>query len=75
MLYENLKVSEENGERVFCDGKYNIIYNHDVKESLKEEYDDIYNKYQRRIERFRTEIKDLSCFICGIRNTEELSSM
>lgn len=75
MLYENLKVSEGSGEKIFDDLKYKINYNHDVKESLKEEYNDIYEKYQRRIERFRTEIKNPTCFIHGVRTMEELTSI
>lgn len=75
MLYENLKVLEECGERVFGDLKYNIQYYHDVKESLKEEYNDIYKKYQRRIERFRAEIKKSTCFIRCVCSMEELASI
>lgn len=75
MLYENLKVSEECGEEVFDDLKYSIHYNHDVKKSLKEEYDDIYKKYQRIIERFRREIKNPTCFIRCVRSGEELTSI
>lgn len=75
MLYENLKVSEEYGERAFDDLKYNINYCHDVKKSLKEEYNDIYKKYQRRIERFRAEIKKPTCFIRSVYSMEELTSI
>lgn len=73
MLYENLKVSEGSGEKVFDDLKYKINYNHDVKKSLIKEYNDIYVKYQRRIERFRAEIKKPTCFIRGVRTMEELT--
>ena len=75
MLYENLKTSEELGERVFDDIKYKIHYNHDAKKSWKEEYDHIYEKYQRRIERFRVEIKKPTCFIHVVLNMEELISI
>lgn len=75
MLYENLMASGERGEEVFYDLRYNITYYHDVKKSLKEEYTDIYKKYQRRIERFRAEIKNPTCFIRGVRTMEELSSI
>lgn len=75
MLYENLKISEEHGKKVFDDLKYNICYHHDVKESLKEEYNDIYKKYQRRIEKFRAEIKKTTCFIRSVWSMEELASI
>lgn len=42
---------------------------------MKEEYDDIYKKYQRRIERFRAERKKPTCFIRGVRTMKELSSI
>ena len=75
MLYKNLKVSEEYGEKVFDDLKYKINYPHDVKKSLKEDYDGIYEKYQRRIERFRAEIRNPTCFIRGVKSIEELISI
>lgn len=42
---------------------------------MKEEYDDIYKKYQRRIERFRAERKKPTCFIRSVRTMKELSSI
>jgi len=52
MNYKNLRVDKEK-KGVFDDIKYKINYNHDVKVSLENDYADIKEKYQRRIERFR----------------------
>lgn len=75
MLYENLKAVNEQEERVFDDVKFKINYSHDVKKTFKEEYDDIYEKYHRRIEKFRTAIQNPACFIRSVMSVEEITSI
>ncbi len=63
---ENLKVSDN--QRTFIDTKYEFNFPHEIKRSLEADYDEIYEKYQKRISRFRTIIKEPTCFI---RSTQE----
>lgn len=73
MVYDNLCVSEGGNKTVFDDIKYHITYNHDLKNSLVDEYDDIYAKYQRRISRLRDMEKEPICFVRKCGSMEELS--
>lgn len=58
--------------REFKDTKYNLVFNHDIKQDFNAEYVDIYKKYMRRVERFRTKIQSPSCFIRAVRDENEL---
>lgn len=62
MDYSNFSVDEENN-RVFHDKKYKMTYNHDIKVSLENDYAEIKEKYQKRIERFRIMIQNPTCFV------------
>lgn len=71
MIKENLSGVPDR-PREFIDVKYNMHFNHDVKSDFDKEYPDIYKKYLRRINRFRTAIQNPSCFFRAIRNEKEL---
>lgn len=68
---DNLRRVEEKNKD-FKDVKYDMYYNHDIYESFEKEYDDIHNKYLRRIDRFRDIMDKKICFIRAVRNQEEL---
>lgn len=69
---ENLQI-RENNERIFDDTKYHMMFSHEVKISFECEFDSIYEKYMRRINRLRKEISiGPICFIRAIRNYNEL---
>lgn len=71
MIKENLSEVPDH-PREFKDIKYNMHFNHDVKSDFDKEYPDICEKYQRRINRFRTAIQKPSCFLRAIRDENEL---
>lgn len=73
MEYDNLCVSEGGNKTIFDDIKHHITYNHDLKNSLVDEYSDIYSKYQRRISRLRDMEKEPICFVRKCGSMEELS--
>ncbi len=56
----------------FLDTKHGFHYNHEVITCLEEDYVSIYEKYARRIGKFREMIKQKTCFIRAVRNDEEL---
>lgn len=62
MDYSNLSVDKDDN-KVFHDKKYKIIYNHDIKVSLENDYAEIKEKYQRRIERFLIMLHNPTCFV------------
>ena len=68
---DNLEMVNKN-PKVFRDRKYNFYYNHDVKENFENEYDNIYAKYTRRIERFIKKLKSPTCFFRAVRSEEEI---
>lgn len=53
--------------------KYDIIFEHDIKTSFDEEYEQICIKYMRRIERFRAKVKNNTCFIRWVMNQNEIA--
>lgn len=66
--YDNL---EQTSITTFRDMKYNLIFPHDIELSLKKEYSKIYEKYQRRIQRFRDSIEEPVCFIRSVTGDKE----
>lgn len=56
----------------FLDIKHGFHYNHEVTTSFEKDFHSIYDKYARRIKRFREMIKQTTCFIRAVRNNEEL---
>lgn len=69
--YQNLRV-DMGLPKCFDDTKYHINYNHEIKDSLENDYTEIKEKYQRRIERFRIMTQEPTCFVRGIRLVREL---
>ena len=67
----NLQV-ESHRKEAFDDVKYGFRYVHDVKHDFDSEYTEIYEKYQRRINRFREAIKQPTCFFHAFRSNVEL---
>lgn len=73
LLKENLKVVPEKWPR-FDDVKYDLRFSHDLKDenNFDLEYPDIYEKYARRIERFRIDIQNPTCFLRAVWTEDEL---
>lgn len=68
---ENLVMLDDRpGE--FLDTKHGFHFNHEVTTCFEEDYESIYQKYTKRIEKFREMIKRKTCFIRTVRNNEEL---
>lgn len=57
----------------FLDTIHGFHYNHEVTNCFEEDYESIYQKYEKRIGKFREMIKQRTCFIRAVRNNEELS--
>lgn len=72
MAFENLEEKDGYNRKEFVDTKYGITYPHEITVSLAQDYPQIYQKYQRRIERFRQIVRAPACFVCGIWSVEEL---
>ena len=62
-------------EKAFRDAKYDLRFMHDIKDNLESDYDEIYNKYMRRIDVFRKKVQSgmRICYIRSVWNVEELS--
>lgn len=71
MKKENLRL-DEHDSKVFIDEKYGFRYNHDVKQDFETEYDGIYKKYMRRVEKFKEEIQYPTCFVRAVSSKEEI---
>lgn len=71
MAKENL-LTDKNDSKVFYDKKYGFCYNHDVNCDLETEYPLIYQKYMRRVRRFRCDVQSPTCFIRAVRSEEEI---
>ena len=71
MKKKNLEIIE-NKPTEFRDKKYNFYYNHDIKENFEIEYDDIYNKYMKRAQRFIENIKNPTCFFRAVKSEKEI---
>lgn len=59
------------------DKKYNFLFTHEVQANLEKEYDSIYEKYNRRINKFRElrgndGVGKKICFLRSVMNTEEI---
>ena len=64
MLYENL-FQLKSDKKIYYDSFYKIYFYHDFNKykPLKQQYNKVYNKYKRRINRFLTIIKQPTIFI------------
>lgn len=56
----------------FLDNKHGFHYNHEVRTSFEEDFEFIREKYERRIKYFREMIKQKTCFIRAVRNSDEI---
>lgn len=72
MKRENLWFDDSNC-RVFYDTKYGFHCSHDVAHNFEEEYPLIYQKYMRRAEQFKEDIKSPTCFIRTVKDESEIS--
>lgn len=64
---------EDKKVKMFTDKLYNFKFWHEISLGLCEEYDMIYDKYMRRIKRFREEIKRKTLFIRIIKDYDDLN--
>jgi len=71
MKKENLEIEKDN-KRIFRDKKYGFYCNHDIKDDLDAEYNDIYKRYCRRVDAFRKAIVLPTVFFRCIRDQEEV---
>lgn len=71
MVRKNLRKVTDN-PFTFEDIKYNLRFNHDIKADFDQEYPDIYEKYLRRINRFRSAVQNPSCFLRALKDEDEL---
>lgn len=68
---DNLQVINDKPNE-FTDVKYDCYFNHEIKTDFTSDYAKIYNKYYRRIEKFREEIHLGTCFLRSVRDQIEL---
>lgn len=68
---KHLDASEGN-ERQFIDEQSGFIFLHDCEYAFEEQYDELRQKYQRRIDRFLTEIRKPVCFLRNVTTREEI---
>lgn len=54
------------------DKKYDFYLGHEIKVSFDRDYETIYQKYMRRINVFREQIRKNTCFVRAVRDGEEL---
>lgn len=66
---ENLVVTH--GGMGFTDIKHSFYFWHDIKNSFEEDYEFIYEKYMRRINYFKEQIKHKTCFIRAVYSVDE----
>lgn len=68
---DNLQIlSDESG---IIDSKYGFYFKHDKISGFDEEFEKVYAKYKRRIEKFRIILKSKTCFIRVVKDNEEVS--
>lgn len=72
MQRDNLCIADEHG-KVFRDTKYGFYCNHDIKENLDAEYEQIYARYMRRAERFKKDITSPTVLFRTIRDQNEIN--
>ena len=74
MLKENLENLSDN-KNIFQDKKFGITFIHDVEYliSLKDNYEDLYAKYNKKIQRFRKELTRKNFFLRSVCSEVELN--
>ena len=71
MARKNLSVDVDD-PKVFNDKKYGFRCNHDIQNDFETEYEEIYQKYMRRADRFLQDTKEPTCFIRAVRSEQEI---
>lgn len=71
MARKNLSV-DANDPKIFNDKKYGFLCNHDIQNDFETEYEEIYQKYMRRADRFLQDTKEPTCFIRAVRSEQEI---
>lgn len=72
--YENLEYSSDK-RLEFYDKKYNILFNHDIKDTLDSDYDSIVSKYDKVVNRFLADAQNPTLFIRGCWSALELQKI
>ena len=62
-----------NNPKAFIDNKYEFYFNHDIQNSFEEEYDEIHQKYLRRVNAFRKMVKSPTVFFRTVRGNQEIT--
>lgn len=71
-LDKNNLVLLDGSPKEFLDTKYGFHYNHEVTSCFEEDYDSIYDKYARRVKKFKKMIRQKTCFIRAVKDSAEL---
>jgi hypothetical protein len=71
LVKDNLKIDDDNPTR-FVDIKYGFHYLHDVQEDFEDEYEEICQKYFRRIAVFREAVTHPTVFFRCVRDQKEI---
>lgn len=72
LTQENLSMNPESPTH-FYDSRYNLCFNHDIKKNLYDEYNEVFQKYQRRICMFRDAVSKPTVFFRIVLNDDEIS--
>lgn len=72
MKKENLYIDADN-PKIFHDKKYGFLCNHDIQNDFETEYEEIYQKYIRRVKRFLQDVRQPTLFIRAVRSDKEIS--
>lgn len=70
MQRENLEPFADDSKK-FRDCKYDFEFLHDIENDLDTDYNEIVDKYKRRIVRFETQIKSPTIFFRSVRDVDE----
>lgn len=71
LMRENQEIEPDG--KTFHDKKYGFIFNHELSRDFEEEYEDVYSKYSRRIDLFRTKIAaGKVCFLRAVKTQDEI---
>ena len=66
-------ISSKENQKHFTYSKYCLTYPHDIRTSLANDYEEIKEKYQRRIRKFRNAIEKPTCFFRIVKDNVETS--
>lgn len=72
--YDNLQLMSGE-DKCFNDIKYKLTFPHEIKKSLQDDFSNIKDKYNRRIDKFRSILGENICFIRMIYHQEEVDKI